>query len=33
MDDRRCNVCKDEEEYLYQMHWQRHAAAVHRLNT
>ncbi|KAK9311428.1 hypothetical protein V1524DRAFT_41933 [Lipomyces starkeyi] len=34
MDDRRCNFCGNEEgEFLLQMHWQRHAQAIHRLKT
>ncbi|EED20923.1 C2H2 finger domain protein, putative [Talaromyces stipitatus ATCC 10500] len=33
LNDQMCNFCADGKEYLEQMHWQNHAAAVHRLNT
>jgi hypothetical protein len=32
MKDRRCKSCADGMEYLEQMHWQCHVAAVHQLN-
>jgi Protein of unknown function (DUF3435) len=32
MNDRRCTSCADGMEYLEQMHWQCHVAAVHKLN-
>lgn len=32
MNDRRCKFCADGMEYLEQMHWQCHVAAVHQLN-
>jgi hypothetical protein len=31
--DRKCNFCDDDMEFLHQMHWQNHAATVHRLHT
>jgi hypothetical protein len=33
LNDRKCNFCDDGMEFLHQMHWQNHAAAVHRLHT
>ncbi|KUL83660.1 hypothetical protein ZTR_11050 [Talaromyces verruculosus] len=33
LNDQVCNFCADGMEYLERMHWQNHAAAVHRLKT
>lgn len=32
MNDRNCKSCTDGMEYLEQMHWQCHVAAVHKLS-
>ncbi|OXV06240.1 hypothetical protein Egran_05994 [Elaphomyces granulatus] len=33
LNDRKCNFCDDDMEFLHQMHWQIHAETVHRLHT